>query len=112
MLLIGAIINVDYINCQFFILCFRIKALNDYDEKKSRREGALNALESAVIDTRNKIEDDDFVSFAKPEEADKINSKSREVCFFKTQFISNNKYHGTNLYLIFTYFLDRRLVRR
>ena len=62
-----------------FSSCFRIKALNEYDKKKSRREGALNALESAVIDTRNKIEDDDFFSFAKPDEANEISSKSREV---------------------------------
>lgn len=62
-----------------FHSCFRIKVLNEYDKKKSRREGALNALESAVIDTRNKIEDDDFFSFAKPDEASEISSKSREV---------------------------------
>lgn len=61
----------------------RINALNEYDEKKSRREGALNALESAVIDSMSKIDDNEFSSFAKPDEAKIISSKSKEVflCF-------------------------------
>ncbi len=55
--------------------------MNEYDEKKTRREGALNALESAVIDMRSKIEDEEFASFAKSDEAKTIDSKSREVCY-------------------------------
>ena len=53
--------------------------MNEYDAKKSRREGALNALESAVIDTRSKMNDADFSEFAKLEEAENIQTKSKEV---------------------------------
>ncbi|XP_065201452.1 hypoxia up-regulated protein 1 [Planococcus citri] len=57
----------------------KINVLDEYDLKRSRREGALNALESAVIDTRMKLDDADFISYAKPEESELITTKSKEI---------------------------------
>lgn len=75
--------------CNFLLR--RINDLDEYDFKKARREGALNALESAVIDVRSKIEDGDFVSFAKADEAEVINTKSKEVILSNSKLFSEMK---------------------
>lgn len=38
---------------------YRIEALNQYDADKTRREGALNNLESYVFDVKTKLENED-----------------------------------------------------
>lgn len=77
---VGSAAKVKCHKILFLLWIFlRIDALNQYDAKKTRREGALNALESAVIETRTRMEEAEFSEFAKPEEAQTIQTKSKEV---------------------------------
>ena len=67
---------------------FRIDALNEYDMQKHRREGALNALESFIFDAKQKLEsEEDYISAATPEEAEKIRKLCAEVRNLKFHYI-------------------------
>lgn len=57
----------------------RIRALNNADKAKKRRETALNALESFVIDAQVKLEEEEYASCATPEEADSIRKSCAEI---------------------------------
>lgn len=57
----------------------KIKALNDIEESKKRRETALNALESFVIDAQVKLDEEEYSSCATQEEADSIRKHCSEV---------------------------------
>uniref|UniRef100_A0A1W7R800 Hypoxia up-regulated protein 1 n=1 Tax=Aedes albopictus TaxID=7160 RepID=A0A1W7R800_AEDAL len=57
----------------------KIKALNDVEESKKRRETALNALESFVIDAQVKLDEEEYSSCATQEEADAIRKHCSEI---------------------------------
>lgn len=58
----------------------KIEALNEYDVQKSRREGALNALESFVFDAKQKLDsEEDYIRAATSEEAEKIRKLCAEI---------------------------------
>lgn len=57
----------------------KIRALNDADQHKKRRETALNALESFVIDAQVKLDEDEYASCATPEEAQSIRKSCSEI---------------------------------
>lgn len=57
----------------------KIQTLNEYDFQRNRREGALNALESYVFDTQNKLEESEFQSAATSEEIEKIRQGCSEI---------------------------------
>ncbi|XP_043284263.1 hypoxia up-regulated protein 1 isoform X2 [Venturia canescens] len=50
----------------------KIKALNDYDREKMRRETALNSLEAFVIDAKQKVETDEYKAASTAEELQTI----------------------------------------
>ncbi|XP_072153821.1 hypoxia up-regulated protein 1 isoform X2 [Bemisia tabaci] len=56
-----------------------IEAYNKAELEKAHQEKALNLLESAVISYKQKLQDDEFVSFANTDEVDKIKARSNEL---------------------------------
>lgn len=58
---------------------FRITELKEIDLAKSRKETALNNLESAIIETREKLEEPDYASSASDVETQSILDKCSEV---------------------------------
>lgn len=59
----------------------RITQLKQIDLAKSRKETALNNLESAIIETREKLEEPDYASAASDVEIQSILDKCSEVIF-------------------------------
>lgn len=57
----------------------RIEALNEFDRQRSRRESALNALESFVFDAQGKLWLDEYQAAATEEEIEKIKQTCSEV---------------------------------
>ncbi|XP_067011480.2 hypoxia up-regulated protein 1 isoform X2 [Anabrus simplex] len=57
----------------------KIQALNEFDREKTRRESALNALESFVFDTQNKLESEEYLAAATEEEVEKIRKMCSEI---------------------------------
>lgn len=57
----------------------KIKALNEVEESKKRRETALNALESFVIDAQVRLDEEEYASCATQEEADSIRKSCSEI---------------------------------
>ncbi|XP_055539063.1 hypoxia up-regulated protein 1 [Wyeomyia smithii] len=57
----------------------KIRALNEADSSKKRRETALNALESFVIDAQVKLDEEEYASCATPEEAQSIRKSCGEI---------------------------------
>lgn len=71
-----------YIVCFWYymmFLSFRIEALNEFDRQRSRRESALNALESFVFDAQGKLWLDEYKAAATEEEMEKIKKACSEV---------------------------------
>lgn len=68
------------------ILLFRITELKKVDLAKSRKETSLNNLETAIIETREKLDQSDYASAATDTETQSILDKCSEVnyhCLFK-----------------------------
>lgn len=63
------------------LLFFRITALKEIDLAKSRKETSLNNLETAIIETREKLEQPDYSSSATEIETQSILDKCSEVIF-------------------------------
>lgn len=61
---------------------FRITELKNIDLAKSRKETSLNNLETAIIETREKLEQPDYASSATEIETSSILDKCSEVIFF------------------------------
>lgn len=57
----------------------KLKALNDFDELKKRKETALNNLESFVIDVRDKLYQEIYEQSSTEEEREKIAAKCSEI---------------------------------
>lgn len=57
----------------------KIKVIDDADQAKKRRETALNALETFVIDAQVKLDEEEYASCATLEEADTIRKTCSEV---------------------------------
>lgn len=57
----------------------KIKVIDDADQAKKRRETALNALETFVIDAQVKLDEEEYASCATQEEADTIRKTCSEV---------------------------------
>lgn len=57
----------------------KIKLLNDVAQAKRRRETALNALESFVIDAQVKLDEEEYASCATQEEADSIRASCSKI---------------------------------
>merc|ERR1712241_173371 len=57
----------------------KLKALNKHDELKKKRETALNALESFVIDVRDKLYQEVWEDSVTEEEKGKISEKCSEI---------------------------------
>ncbi|PNF19992.1 Hypoxia up-regulated protein 1 [Cryptotermes secundus] len=57
----------------------KIEALNEFDRQRSRRESALNALESFVFDAQGKLWLDEYQAAATEEEIEKIKQSCSEV---------------------------------
>lgn len=57
----------------------KIKSLNEVEGSKKRRETALNALESFVIDAQVKLDEEEYASCATQEEADSIRKSCSEI---------------------------------
>ncbi|XP_062560147.1 hypoxia up-regulated protein 1 [Armigeres subalbatus] len=57
----------------------KIKSLNEVEQSKKRRETALNALESFVIDAQVKLDEEEYSSCATSEEADSIRKHCSEI---------------------------------
>jgi len=53
---------------------FRITALDEVDEKRKRHEGALNALESFILDTRIRLETEEFIAAGSESERGSLNT--------------------------------------
>lgn len=51
-----------------------MNALDAIDEKKKRHEGALNALESFILDTRIRLETEEFIAAGSESERESLNS--------------------------------------
>jgi len=88
-------------NC-FFIwafIFFRIAELKEIDLAKSRKETSLNNLETAIIETREKLEQSDYSSSATEIETRSILDKCSEVIFstilLKTFEIINTQHCNT-----------------
>lgn len=67
---------------EVFLLFFRIAELKEIDLAKSRKETSLNTLETAIIETREKLEQPDYASSATDIETQSILDKCSEVIFF------------------------------
>lgn len=52
----------------------RLTELDDIDEKRKRREGALDALESFILDTRMKLETQEFIDAGTESERETIST--------------------------------------
>jgi len=61
------------------LLFFRITELKQIDLAKSRKETSLNNLETAIIETRDKLEQSDYSSSATDIEVRSILDKCSEV---------------------------------
>nr|CAD7437962.1 unnamed protein product [Timema bartmani] len=59
----------------------KIETLNVFDQKKRRREVALNALESFVFDAQNKLHTDEYQKAATKDEVAQIKNTCSEVCY-------------------------------
>ncbi|XP_012274717.1 hypoxia up-regulated protein 1 isoform X2 [Orussus abietinus] len=57
----------------------KVEALNFHDLERSRRESALNNLESFVIDAQQKLQFDEFIAASKPEEIENILKACAEI---------------------------------
>ncbi|XP_055642107.1 hypoxia up-regulated protein 1 [Toxorhynchites rutilus septentrionalis] len=57
----------------------KIKLLNEIDQAKKRRETALNALESFVIDAQVKLDEEEYASCATQEESDSIRASCLKI---------------------------------
>lgn len=57
----------------------KLAALNEHDRQRTRRETALNHLETLVIDARSKLETDEYANAATPAEAEKIRAACSEI---------------------------------
>uniref|UniRef100_A0A2M3YYQ4 Hypoxia up-regulated protein 1 n=1 Tax=Anopheles braziliensis TaxID=58242 RepID=A0A2M3YYQ4_9DIPT len=57
----------------------RLTALDTIDKAKKRRETALNALESFVIDAQVKLEEEEYASCGTPEEIETIRKRCSEL---------------------------------
>lgn len=57
----------------------KLKALNEVEQMKKRRETALNALESFVIDAQVKLDEEEYSSCATAQEADSIRKHCSEI---------------------------------
>uniref|UniRef100_A0A182N4Y7 Hypoxia up-regulated protein 1 n=1 Tax=Anopheles dirus TaxID=7168 RepID=A0A182N4Y7_9DIPT len=57
----------------------RLSALEEVDNAKKRRETALNALESFVIDAQVKLDEDEYASCGTPEEIASIRKRCGEI---------------------------------
>lgn len=66
---------------ELFLLFFRIAELKEIDLAKSRKETSLNTLETAIIETREKLEQPDYASSATDIETQSILDKCSEVIF-------------------------------
>lgn len=66
---------------ELFLLFFRIAELKAIDLAKSRKETSLNTLETAIIETREKLEQPDYASSATDIETQSILDKCSEVIF-------------------------------
>lgn len=62
---------------------FRITGLKEIDLAKSRKETSLNNLETAIIETREKLDQSDYASAATDVETKSILDKCSEVICFK-----------------------------
>lgn len=60
---------------------FRIIELKEIDLAKSRKETALNNLETAIIETREKLDQSDYAECATDVETQSILEKCSEVLF-------------------------------
>lgn len=65
----------------FVITIFRITGLKEIDLAKSRKETSLNNLETAIIETREKLDQPDYASAATEVEFKTILEKCSEVLF-------------------------------
>lgn len=61
------------------LLLFRITELKKIDLAKSRKETSLNNLETAIIETREKLDQPDYASAATDIETQSILDKCSEV---------------------------------
>lgn len=57
----------------------KVDELNEKERKIVRRESALNALESFVIEANQRLDEDEFASCATPEEAEAVRKACAEV---------------------------------
>ncbi|XP_058449575.1 hypoxia up-regulated protein 1 [Malaya genurostris] len=57
----------------------KIRSLNEIDRNKKRRETALNALESFVIDAQVRLDEDEYASCATADEVDSIRKSCAEI---------------------------------
>uniref|UniRef100_A0A1B6CKK6 Hypoxia up-regulated protein 1 n=1 Tax=Clastoptera arizonana TaxID=38151 RepID=A0A1B6CKK6_9HEMI len=65
---------------QFKLASSKIDALNEYDAQRNRREGALNALESALFDSKTKLEDEeDYKNAATSAEIESVITLSNQL---------------------------------
>lgn len=67
------------------LILFRITELKQIDLAKSRKETSLNNLETAIIETRERLEQPNYASSATELEAQSILDKCSEViwiCIF------------------------------
>lgn len=60
----------------------RINALHKEDLRREKQEKVLDALLTTIINTRLDLENENFISFTKPEERIKIEQKCNEVIEF------------------------------
>lgn len=62
---------------------YRIEALNQYDAEKTRRESALNSLESYVFDVKTKLENEvEYKAAVTQNELESITKLYTEVSIF------------------------------
>lgn len=66
------------------LLLFRITGLKEIDLAKSRKETSLNNLETAIIETREKLDQSDYASAATDIEIKSILDKCSEVIIFSS----------------------------
>lgn len=57
-----------------FLFSARLAALDEVDEKRKRHEGALNALESFILDTRMRLETSEFIAAGSEAERETLSS--------------------------------------
>ncbi|XP_051164816.1 hypoxia up-regulated protein 1 isoform X3 [Leptopilina boulardi] len=64
---------------QFITSLEKIKALNEFDKQRTRRETALNNLESFVIDAQQHLETEEYKAATTPEDSEKIIKAASEI---------------------------------